>query len=193
MVTRVCTPQGQGPGSFHQVRWAAMLAEDEETLEQILEEWRSVCCSPETRGSSWGCGVTPVIQVLLVDNSELLAPCCCCCCCCCCCIASVVSDSVQPHRRQPTRLPHPSDSLGKNTGVGCLNCRESPCQGHAVFSGPTSHDIDMDFKDPGFLPLFNATLTQWTKHWVQNASSRVFIHWSDVQMFSAVFDFYLDV
>ena len=32
---------------------------------------------------------------------------------------SVVSDSVQPHRLQPTRLPHPWDSPGKNTGVGC--------------------------------------------------------------------------
>ena len=42
-----------------------------------------------------------------------------CCCCCCCCVASVVSDSVRPHRRQPTRLPHPWDSPGKNTGVGC--------------------------------------------------------------------------
>jgi len=30
-----------------------------------------------------------------------------------------VSDSVRPHRRQPTRLPHPWDSPGKNTGVGC--------------------------------------------------------------------------
>ena len=29
------------------------------------------------------------------------------------------SDSVWPHRRQPTRLPHPWDSPGKNTGVGC--------------------------------------------------------------------------
>ena len=29
-----------------------------------------------------------------------------------------MSDSVRPHRRQPTRLPHPWDSLGKNTGVG---------------------------------------------------------------------------
>ena len=37
----------------------------------------------------------------------------------CCCIASVVSDSVQPHRWQPTRLPRPWDSPGKNTGVGC--------------------------------------------------------------------------
>ena len=27
--------------------------------------------------------------------------------CCCCCVALVVSDSVQPHRRQPTRLPVP--------------------------------------------------------------------------------------
>ena len=33
--------------------------------------------------------------------------------------ASVVSDSVQPHRRQPTRLPRPWDPPGKNTGVGC--------------------------------------------------------------------------
>ena len=32
---------------------------------------------------------------------------------------SVVSDSVRPHRRQPTRLPCPWDSPGKNTGVGC--------------------------------------------------------------------------
>ena len=30
-----------------------------------------------------------------------------------------MSDSVQPHRRQPTRLPCPWDSPGKNTGVGC--------------------------------------------------------------------------
>ena len=32
---------------------------------------------------------------------------------------SVMSDSVRPHRRQPTRLPRPWDSPGKNTGVGC--------------------------------------------------------------------------
>ena len=35
-------------------------------------------------------------------------------------IASVVSDSVRPHRRQPTRLPRPWDSPGKNTGVSGL-------------------------------------------------------------------------
>ena len=38
-----------------------------------------------------------------------------------------MSDSVQPHRQQPTRLPRPWDSPGKNTGVGChflLQCRK---------------------------------------------------------------------
>ena len=30
-----------------------------------------------------------------------------------------MSDSVRPHRQQPTRLPRPWDSPGKNTGLGC--------------------------------------------------------------------------
>ena len=30
-----------------------------------------------------------------------------------------MSDSVRPHRWQPSRLSHPWDSPGKNTGVGC--------------------------------------------------------------------------
>ena len=30
-----------------------------------------------------------------------------------------MSDSMRPHRRQPTRCPCPWDSPGKNTGVGC--------------------------------------------------------------------------
>ena len=30
-----------------------------------------------------------------------------------------MSDSVRPHGLQPTRLLHPWDSPGKNTGVGC--------------------------------------------------------------------------
>jgi len=33
-------------------------------------------------------------------------------------VASVMSDIVRPHRRQPIRLPRPWDSPGKNTGVG---------------------------------------------------------------------------
>ena len=30
-----------------------------------------------------------------------------------------MSDSLWPHRQQPTRLPSPWDSPGKNTGAGC--------------------------------------------------------------------------
>ena len=40
---------------------------------------------------------------------------------------SVMPNSVRPHRRQPTRLRHPWDSPGKNTGVGChflLQCMQ---------------------------------------------------------------------
>ena len=62
--------------------------------------------------------------------------------------ASVVSDYVRSRRQQPTRLPHPWDSPGKNTGEGChfllqgifptqaLSPRLLPCQ---VGSLPLSH------------------------------------------------------
>ena len=33
--------------------------------------------------------------------------------------AKSLQSTVQPHRRQPTRLLCPWDSPGKNTGVGC--------------------------------------------------------------------------
>ena len=36
-----------------------------------------------------------------------------------CSVTSVVSDSLQPHRLYPARLPCPWDSPGMNTGVGC--------------------------------------------------------------------------
>ena len=46
-----------------------------------------------------------------------------------------MSNSVQPHRRQPTRLPRPWDSPGKNTGVGChflLQCRKVKVKGKSL-------------------------------------------------------------
>ena len=65
---------------------------------------------------------------------------CCCCCCCCCWVTSVVSNSVRPHRRQPTGLPHPWDSPGKNTGVGCyflLQCMKVKSDSEVAQSCPT--------------------------------------------------------
>ena len=71
--------------------------------------------------------------------------------CCCCCIASVVSDSVRPHRRQPTRLPRPWDSPGKSTGVGChfiLQCMKVKSESEVAQSCPTLSD-PMDCSPPG--------------------------------------------
>ena len=81
-----------------------------------------------------------------------------CCCCCCCKVASVVSNSVQPHRLQPTRLSH-RDSPGKNTGVGCdflLQCMKVKSESEVAQSCPTLCD-PMDWRrkwqpTPVFLP-----------------------------------------
>ena len=67
-------------------------------------------------------------------------------------VASVVSDSVWPHRWQPTRLPRPWDSPGKNTGVGChflLQCRKVKSESEVAQSCPTPSD-PMDCSLPGF-------------------------------------------
>ena len=70
---------------------------------------------------------------------------------CCCSVASVVSDSVRPHRWQPTRLPRPWDSPGKNTGVGChflLQCVKVKSESEVDQSCPTLSD-PMDCSLPG--------------------------------------------
>ena len=62
-----------------------------------------------------------------------------------------MSDSVRPHRWQPTRLPHPWDSLGKNTGVGChflLQFMKVKSQSEITQSCPTRSD-PMDCSLPG--------------------------------------------
>ena len=62
------------------------------------------------------------------------------CCCCCCQVASVVSDSVWPHRLQPTKVPCPWDSPDKNTGVGChflLQCMRVESEREVGQSCPT--------------------------------------------------------
>ena len=62
-----------------------------------------------------------------------------------------MSDSVRPHRRQPTRLPRPWDSPGKNTGVGChflLQCMKVKDESEVAQSCPTLCD-PMDCSPPG--------------------------------------------
>ena len=62
-----------------------------------------------------------------------------------------MSNSVRPHRRQPTRLPHPWDSPGKNTGVGChfhLQCMKVKSEREVTQSCPTLSN-PMDCSPPG--------------------------------------------
>ena len=62
-----------------------------------------------------------------------------------------MSDSVRPYRWQPTRLPRPWDSPGKNTGVGChflLQCMKVKSQSEVAQSCPTPSD-PMDCSLPG--------------------------------------------
>ena len=61
----------------------------------------------------------------------------------CCLVTSVVSNSSRPQRRQPTRLPCPRDSPGKNAGVGChvlLQCMKVKSESEVTQSCPTLSD-----------------------------------------------------
>ena len=85
--------------------------------------------------------------------------------CCTAAVASVVSDSVQPHRRQPTRLPRPWDSPGKNTGVGwhfLLQCMKVKSESEVAQSCPTLSD-PMDCSLPGSSVhgIFQARVLEW--------------------------------
>ena len=84
---------------------------------------------------------------------------------CCCWVASVVSDSVRPQRRQPTRLLRPWDSPGKNTGVGChflLQCIKVKSESEVTQSCPTLSD-PMDCSLPGSSVhgIFQARVLEW--------------------------------
>ena len=76
-----------------------------------------------------------------------------------------MSNSVQPHRQQPTRLPRPWDSPGKNTGVGChflLQCMKVKSESEVPQSCPTLSD-PMDCSLPGSSVhgIFQAGVLEW--------------------------------
>ena len=76
-----------------------------------------------------------------------------------------MSDSVRPHRRQPTRLPCPWDSPAKNTGVGChflLQCMKVKSESEVAQSCPTLRD-PMDCSLPGSSVhgIFQARVLEW--------------------------------
>ena len=76
-----------------------------------------------------------------------------------------MSDSVPPHRRQPTRFHCPWDSPGKNTGVGChflLQCMKVKSESEVAQSCLTLRD-PMDCSPPGSSVhgIFQARVLEW--------------------------------
>ena len=80
-------------------------------------------------------------------------------------VASVVSDSVRPHRQQPTKLPCLWDSPGKNPGVGChflLQCMKVKRESEVTHSCPTLSDrMDCSLPDPFIRGIFQARVLEW--------------------------------
>ena len=76
-----------------------------------------------------------------------------------------MSDSVGPHRRQPTRLPRPWDSPGKNTGVGCrflLQCMKVEGESEVAQSCLTLSDpMDCSLLGSSIHGIFQAKVLEW--------------------------------
>ena len=76
-----------------------------------------------------------------------------------------MSDSVRPHRRQPTRLLCLWDSPGKNTGVGChflLQCMKVKSESEVTKSRSTLSDpMDCSPSGSSIHGIFQARVLEW--------------------------------
>ena len=72
---------------------------------------------------------------------------------------------MRPHRWQPTRLPCPWDSPGKNTGVGChflLQCMKAKSESEDAQSCPTLSDlVDCSLPGSSVHGIFQARVLEW--------------------------------
>ena len=77
---------------------------------------------------------------------------------------SVVSDSVRPHRWQPTRLHHPWDSPGKNTGVGChflLQCMKVKSESEVAVMSDSATPWIAAYQGSSIHGIFQARVLEW--------------------------------
>ena len=99
-----------------------------------------------------------------------------------------MSDSVQPHRWQLTRLPRPWDSPGKNTGVGCyylLQCMKVKSESEVAQLCPT---LSYPCSLPGSSVhgIFQARVLEWvateaTIIVVSNFVSYYYVYYQDIR------------
>ena len=78
---------------------------------------------------------------------------------------SVMSNAVRPHRQQPTRLPCPWDSPGKNTKVGChflLQCMKVKSEREVTQPCSTlSNPMDCSLPGSSIHGIFQARVLEW--------------------------------
>ena len=86
------------------------------------------------------------------------------------------ADSVRPHRWQPTRLPCPWDSPGKDAGVGCYSLLQGIFSKETESSqiyGQRSKKTSSIFSKPKFYGYFNSSIYLW--YWLRMESGDVYL------------------
>ena len=109
-----------------------------------------------------------------------------------------MSDSVRPQRQQPTRVPHPWDSPGKNTGVGyhfLLQCMKVKVKSlsrvqllatpwTAAYQAPPSMGFSRQEYWSGVpLPSPSPTTDQLNKHLWEQGSGGLILFFKALQVF----------
>ena len=95
---------------------------------------------------------------------------------------------MRPHRQQPTRLPSPWDSPGKNTGVGChflLQCMKVKSESEVTqslatpWTAPYQARLSMGFARREYWsglplpsPLYKIKTHKWSLDWKQKFKDR---------------------
>ena len=112
-----------------------------------------------------------------------------------------MSNSVRPHRQQPTRLPRPWDSPGKNTGVGChflLQCMKLKSESEVAQSCPTLSDLmDCSLTGSSVHEIFQARVLEWgaiafSEIYRSHGEIQYLYHSHSVTTIKCVFDSFLN-
>ena len=106
-----------------------------------------------------------------------------------------MSNSVRPHRQQPTRLPRPWDFPGKNTGVGChflLQWMKVKSESEVTQSCLTpSNPMDCSLPSSSVHGVFQARRLEWVAIAVSDISLYYLLKFLQVLLLNTALNFLL--
>ena len=106
-----------------------------------------------------------------------------------------MSNSVRPHRQQPTRLPRPWDFPGKNTGVGChflLQWMKVKSESEVTQSCLTpSNPMDCSLPGSSVHGIFQARRLEWVAIAVSDISLYYLLKFLQVLLLNTALNFLL--